>query len=638
LALRPDDAGILYNRGVMLMNLERPEDALASYDKALGIMPDDAQMLYNRATALAALKRFEEELASYDKALRIKPDFAEALYNRAINLQNAMRLEEALENFDKVLLIRPDLAEAHLNRGRALAEMGRYAQAMDSNDRALANKPDFPQALNNRAALLDELRCFPEALAAFEKLQKIAPDYPYALGGMASAALKICDWEKTEQIADTLAAETGSGSSVVSPFTILGYSADHALQLQYAENYTRYRAPPRPQIGHHRASRRDKIKLAYLSGNFYDHAVARLTAELFERHDRSRFEVVGISFGPDDGSAMRARLARAFDVFWDVRRRSDEDVARYLSEQEVDIAIDLMGHTKEERIGILSYRPCPIQVSYLGYPGTTGAAFMDYIIADPTVLPFDQQAFYTERIVHLPECYQANDTRRRRESASRADWGLPEKALVFCCFNNNWKIARPVFESWMRLLCAVPGSVLWLLHDNDAAKANLRSAAAEQGVAPERLIFALPVEHQKHLARCSLADLFLDTLPYNAHTTASDALWAGVPLVTQMGNAFAGRVAASLLQAAGLPELVTANAHDYENLALSLARDTARRMSIREKLERRLQRTPLFNADRLRRNIEAAYMTMWEISRSGRAPASFAVPLPPENLESIIRR
>jgi predicted O-linked N-acetylglucosamine transferase (SPINDLY family) len=370
-----------------------------------------------------------------------------------------------------------------------------------------------------------------------------------------------------------------------------------------------------------------KIRLAYLSADFHEHATAYLMAELFDRHDRSRFEIIGISSGADDGSAMRRRLVAAFDQFYDVRETRDEDVARLIHERQIDIAINLNAFTQDARPEILSYRPAPIQIVYLGIPGTLGAPFIDYIIADPIVAPFEHQPFYTEKIVHLPDCYQVNDSKRiiAERTPLRHEAGLPKIGFVFCCFNSNWKIVPRTFDVWMRLLHKVPGSVLWLLHDNEGAERNLRREARARGVDPTRLVFATRVPLPDHLVRHRLADLFLDTLPVNAHTTAGDALWSGLPLVTQLGEGFAGRVAASLLKAVGLPELVTHNVEDYEALALRLAQDHALLGSYRDRLLRNRLTYPLFNTEGFRLHIEAAYLRMWEIWQQGEPPQSFAV-------------
>jgi predicted O-linked N-acetylglucosamine transferase (SPINDLY family) len=416
--------------------------------------------------------------------------------------------------------------------------------------------------------------------------------------------------------------------SLVPPFLLLACSGNPALHLQCARGFIQDRIRVRLQplwqgeVRHH-----DRIRVAYVSADFHEHATAYLMAELFERHDRARFEVLGVSFGPDDQSALRRRLVSAFDKFHDVRAEGDREVAALLHEQEVDIAVDLKGFTTGCRPEILAHRPAAIQVNYLGYPGTMGADFIDYVIADKIVLPYDQQPFFTEKIVHLPDCYQVNDSLRTiaAKPPLRQEVGLTDQGFVFCCFNNNHKIAAPVFEAWMRILQKVEGSVLWLLRDNPGVERNLRRVAAARGIDPARLIFANRVGHDEHLARHRLADLFLDTIPFNAHTTASDALWTGLPILTCRGESFAGRVAASLLQAAGLPELVTSNLQEYEALAVKLACEPQLLEAVRAKLERNRLTSRLFDTDRFRRHIESTYTTMWRLWQDGEAPRNFAV-------------
>jgi predicted O-linked N-acetylglucosamine transferase (SPINDLY family) len=394
---------------------------------------------------------------------------------------------------------------------------------------------------------------------------------------------------------------------------LMGTSDDGALLRRCAENYVHHIAPAQPPQTDKTAGKtrygHDRIRLAYLSADFHQHPTAQLMVELFERHDRARFEVTAIAFGPDDNSPMRARLKQAFDRFEDVRGMSDAEVARLLRERETDIAVDLNGHTQDARPGIFAHHPATVQVNYLVYPGTTGASFMDIVLADRTVLPVDQQPFFSEKIVHLSDCYQANDaTREIPDAPSRADCGLPSDGFVFCCFNNSWKLNPPMFDIWMQLLKAVPGSVLWLMDGPHAA--NLRQEAQARGVDAARLVFAPKLPPDQHLARHRLADLFLDTLPYNAHTTASDALWTGLPVVTCKGRVFQSRVAASLLQAVGMPELIAGDPAAYETLALHLATNPALLQATREKLARNLKTQPLYDSERFRKAIEATYLAM----------------------------
>jgi len=628
LVLRPHFAEALYNRGNTLKQLKRFDEALTSFDRAVALRPDFAEAFNNRGNTLQELKRFDEALSSYDRALALRPDFAGALYNRGATLHELKRLDEALASYDRTLALRPDYTEALNNRGNVLKELNRFAEALASYDRALALRPDYTEALNNRGNVLKDLKRFDEALTSYEQALVIEPNHLHAFDGTADTALKICDWAKTAEIAGKLNAHVAERASIIAPFVLLGYSSDAALHLKCAQSYIADRIPalPRP-LWNGAIWRHDKIKIAYLSADFRLHATAFLIAELLEFHNRSRFEVVGLSFGTDDNSDIRADLIKSFDQFHDVRFKSDLDAAKLVHELKIDIAVDLKGYTQDARPGILAHRPAPVQVNYLGFPGTMGADFIDYVIADKIVLPFDQQPYYTEKIVHLPDCYQVNDTKRRiaGDKPTRLQAGLPESGFVFCCFNDNYKITPPIFDVWMRLLRLVDGSVLWLLSDNASAEQNLRKQAAGRGIDPSRLVFAKRIPLKNHLPRHHLADLFLDTIPYNAHTTASDALWMGLPLVTCQGKAFAGRVAASLLNAVGLPELVTHSLAEYEALAFKLATEGSLLQSIRQKLARNKESYPLFDTKRFRSHLEAAYTTMWKIYQRGESPRSFDV-------------
>jgi predicted O-linked N-acetylglucosamine transferase (SPINDLY family) len=627
LALRPGYVDALYNRGNALAALGRHAEAIASYDRALALRPDHPEALHNRGNAFFALDDHAAALASYQAALAVKPDYVDALYSRGNALFALRRHAEALESYDRALTVRPDHARTLNNRGNALQRLERHAEALESYDRALAITPADAEVLVNRGNSLLALQRHVEALASYEEAWRIDPGHPYALSALANCALMMCDFTRTARLGSELEAHVATEQSIISPFTFLGYCGDPSLQLQCARTFTRHRVPRLPPpIWTGQVRRGERIRIAYLSADFREHPTAFLAAELFERHDRSRFEVAGISYGQDDKSEMRARLLAAFDQFHDVTSRADRDTAELLHDLRTDIAIDLQGFTYDVRSPILAHRPAPIQASYLGYPGTMGAPFIDYIIADPIVLPLDHEPHYSERIVHLPPCYQVNSQRPiAAVTPARAGAGLPENGFVLCCFNNNWKITPPVFNVWMRLLAAVDQSVLWLISDNASAEANLRAHARSRGIDPARLVFAARVNRDEHLARHRLADLFLDTLPYNAHTTASDALWAGLPVLTCAGSAFAGRVASSLLAAAGLPELITATLADYEALALRLAHDQPLLASFKHRLDREAVRAALFDAERFCLRIEAAYATMWELWQRGEAPRSFAV-------------
>ena len=626
LALDPGHLWALHNRAVALGELKRFEEALASYDGALAIEPNSVNLRVNRAGILFALRRCKEAVADYDRALAIEPKRVDALNGRAVVLISLGRFQEALAACDRALAINPGYAHSWNSRANALTSLGHIEEALASYDRALAIEPLSPAFLVNRALLAVGRQQFEEALVYLEKALAIAPEHHGALSEAMNASMRICDWRRRKDHAGRISEL--AQHAIIDPFVFLHYFDEPKLQLRCSKAYIEQKAAAPPfALGNKKIRRSGRARIAYLSADFREHAVSYLTAELFERHDRSRFEVFGISFGPDDKSEMRARLVDAFDHFHDVRGRDDGEIAELLAELEIDIAVDLNGHTKGDRIGILARRPAPVQVSYLGFPGTTGANFIDYVIADAIVLPVHQEPFWSEKIVRLPECFQVNDTKRRiaERTPSRKECGLPERGFVFCCFNNNCKITPQVFDVWMRLLAKVEESVLWLVRDNAAAERNLRREAAARGIDPARLIFADRLVLAEHLARHRLADLFLDTLPFNAGATASDALWAGLPVLTCLGQAFAGRMAGSLLHAIGLPELVTQSLDEYEAVALKLANEPSRLPLYKERLEQSRLTAPLFDTDRFRHHIEQAYVTMLEVHDRGEEPRGFSV-------------
>jgi protein O-GlcNAc transferase len=600
---------VMVNYANVLTQLGQRSEALAQYNQALKQRKNFFEALFNRGNLFLEMGRTPDALADFDSAVAARPDFPAVWNNRGTALRRLRRSQEALASYEQALALAPTHVNALTNRAIALFDLRRLDQALTAADAALAVQDDFAEALYVKGNILRDLGRLQEAQACFERVLKVAPGHGFALNGLAQMTAALCDWAQAAALAPRLSSDVLADRSLIQPFILMGYSEDAGLLRRCAENYVRRMAPGQPPLCDRKPYRHDRIRLAYLSADFHQHPTAQLMVELFERHDRSRFEVTAIAFGPDDNSAMRHRLVAAFDRFEDVRTASDLDVAQLLRASEIDIAVDLNGHTHEARPGIFSHRPAPVQVNYLVYPGTTGAEFMDYVLADRIVLPLDQQPFFSEKILHLPHCYQANDaTRLVPPAPTRAEAGLPNDGFVFCCFNNSWKITAPVFDIWMRLLQQVPDSVLWLL-DTPAA-GNLRAEATARGVDGERLIFAPRVPPGLHLARHQLADLFLDTLPYNAHTTCSDALWAGLPVVTCYGKAFHGRVAASLLKAIDLPELVTTRPQDYEALALELAGNPALLKATREKLMRNRTTTPLFDSEKFRQGIEAAYEAM----------------------------
>ena len=605
LALAPDHAEAILNRANIHRMLGRNEEALAGFTRALESRPDWPQVLNNKGSVLQDLRRPAEALAAYDHALRLQPGNSQVINNRGSALMDLKRGAQALSAFDDALRLAPDDAVVLTNRGNALRLLGRHAEALACYDRAVALKPDYEKALYNRGGVLAHLKRAGAALADFERALVLDPAQDHALTGAALAARNLCDFARGEKYRAQLVRHVAEGR-LVAPWVLLGFSGDEALQRRAAERAIaeRFATPPLPAPPRHE---HDRLRLGYISSDFANHPVTHQIVRLIESHDRARFEVLGFSTGPDDGSAERARIASAFDQFHDVKDKSAAAIAELIAAREVDVLIDLNGHTEGDAFDVLALRPASVQATWLGYAGTTGAPFIDCAIVDRVIAP--DAAAFSEKLATLPNSFfPTDDSRAIGTAPTRAEAGLPPDGFVFCCFNQSWKFTGDVFATWMRLLAAVPGGVLWL-KPPAAAGDNLRRAAQDAGIDPARLVFAGYADGPTHLARHALADLFLDTAPYNAHATACDALWAGLPVLTCRGTAFAGRVAASLLTAAGLPELIAETPEDYETMALTLARDPARLKALRARLVNRAT-SPLFDVAQFTRNIEALYLRL----------------------------
>jgi predicted O-linked N-acetylglucosamine transferase (SPINDLY family) len=629
IGIDPDNAQAHFHRGNALRELKKTALAIASFDRALEIEPDMAEAWYKRGNALLELGSTEQAIADYDRAVEIKPDYFEAFANRGVAFQALNRLDVALANYNRALAINPEYALAHCNRGLVLELCNQMDAALASYERAAAINPNMMEAVFNRAQALQDRGKFDAALAGFQRAMAIDPSHPYLFGAKLRAKMFLCDWNGLSEEIRELERKIENGEKASVPFPVLAMIDSPATQYKAARIYADDKYPPDSSLGHiPKRPSRERIRVGYFSGDFYHHATAFLMAELFELHDRERFEWFGFSFSPHPQDEMRERVARGIGRFIEVGGRSDREVAQISRDLGIDIAVDLKGYTSWPRPGIFAHRAAPIQVSYLGYPGTTGAAYMDYVIADETLIPSDRQAHYSEKVAYLPGTYQVNDRKRAiaDKAFSRAELGLPENAFVFCCFNNCYKITPDAFDGWMRILQAVPSSVLWLLSENEWATANLRHEAQARGVAAERLVFARRMPPAEHLARHRQADLFLDTLPLNAHTTASDALWAGLPVLTRIGESFGSRVAASLLHAIELPDLIAPTQQAYEALAIALASEPARLTYIKKKLSDNRLTTPLFDTPRFARHIEAAYLAMYERYHHDLPPDHIAVP------------
>jgi protein O-GlcNAc transferase len=629
IALQPHLPKVHYNRALVLVALKRPEEALTSYDRALKVDPNYIEALNNRGIVLLELKRPEEALANFERVLQLEPGTTQTLNNRGNALRSLNRREEALASFDRALELDPTFFEAHRNRGGVLRELNRPEDALASFDAALHLRPDSPETLGDRAETLLDLKRYAEADKCLRRLLEVAPDIEYASGQLMHLQHLGCNWIHYAENERALVESTLAGRRAGYPFPFLAVSDSAQAQGQCARTFILNKYPEsEAPIWRGERYQHKKIRVAYVSGDLRAHPVSVLMAGVFEEHDRERFETLAISLRPEEHTPLGERVRAAFDRFIDVSQKSDRETAALIRELEVDIAVDLMGFTQGSRTAVFARRPAPVQVNYLGYPGSLGASYIDYILADEFVIPAQHRQHYSESVVYLPECFQANDGRRASSETAltRRNFSLPEASLVFCCFNNSFKFNPACFDIWMRLLNAVPDSILWLLAETSEASANLRGAAFARGVNPERLVFGGRLGYSEHLARLQCADLFLDTWPFNGGTTASDALWAGVPLLTCAGEAFASRIAGSLLTAMQLPELITHSPQEYEALALKVATTPELLAGLRDKLARNRTTTPVFDTQRFCRHLESAYVGMWERSERGEAPESFAVP------------
>jgi len=621
LALNPDHIQALSNLGNVLRELGLLEEAAASCERALALRPDFLDALVNLGNVRATQSRPNDAQALYERALRIDSRNADVLRNLGALLRAQGRMKEALACFRKGLAANPGQAELYNDLGTALRDSGEFEPAIAAYQKAIAIDPQHVHAHYNLAEILKVRGRLDEAIALYERALALKPEYSAALSGLVYSRQHVCDWNGIDTLWERLRSDgIGKPDSNVSPFSLLYMPFSAAEQLACSQEWARSNLRPlmaaRSGLGMDASPRTPhaRLRIGYLSWDFHQHATSYLVAELFELHDRNRFEAFAYSYGPDDGSTIRARIRNGCEHFSDVAGESFIEIAQRIRGDGIDILVDLKGYTMGSRPQILALRPAPVQVNWLGFPGSMGTECVDYILGDAFIIPEGAERHYAEKVVRLSDCYQVNDRKREISAVtpSRGDCGLPADGVVFCSFNQTSKILPDVFASWMRILNAVPGSVLWLLETNRWASANLRRAAVDHGVPSQRLVFASPQPLPEHLARYRLADLLLDTYPYTSHTTASDALWAGCPLVTRTGETFASRVAGSILVNAGMRELVTDNPADYERKVLELATSPGRLQDIRRRLQETRDTCPLFDTPRFVRNLEAVYENMFE--------------------------
>jgi predicted O-linked N-acetylglucosamine transferase (SPINDLY family) len=623
LDLDSGDWDIWLNKGNTLHTLKRHGEAIAHYDHAIQLKPDFIEAWTSKGITLNELKRYDEAIAHYDKATSLKADCVEAWASKGLSLHVLQRYDEAIAHYDKAISLKADCVEAWASKGATFYELKRYSEALTHYDHAIQLKPDYAEAWSNKGLALNMLQRYDEAIAHYDKAISLKPDIDWIPGDLLHTKMRVCDWSGFNDSLKNVTSKVITNEKISPPFALLALTDDAVLHQQSAKIYAQDQYPPNPALGPIlKHPRGHKIRIGYFSADFKNHPVANLTVELFELHNKNRFEVFAFSFGVDDKSPVRLRLSQAFDQFIDVSGMSDLGIAKLSRDMQIDIAIDLGGYTADSRTGIFSHRAAPIQVSYIGYLGTMGADYIDYIIADKTLIPTESQSYYSEKVVYLPNSYQVNDRKRliSDKQFARKELGLPENSFVFCCFNNNYKILPATFDGWMRILKGVEGSVLFLYAENAWAKSNLKLEAEARGINSKRLVFGGYMPNAAYLARYQACDLFLDTFSYNAGTTASDALWAGLPILTLIGQSFASRVAASLLNAIGLPELITNTQEEYEALAIELAMNPEKLAAIKLRLVNNRQTTSLFDSPLFAKNLEAAYIKMFELYQADFLP------------------
>ena len=622
LAASPRHEGVLTNRGLALHQLGRYESALSDFECALDISSDNALNYYNRGNTLQELKQYQAALQSYDKAIALDPQNAEAFNGRGVIYEKLKQYESALKECLSSININNSYATAHFNLANILRKAKHINASLAYYQKAHELNPQHVETIINRANTLRILKQYGNALQGYQKALALDPHAEFVPGMALHLKMMMCDWNNYDADLHNLSTLISNGQAASEPFPVLSLLDSLQLQLQITRIYQAIKfkgierlSLPAP------ANRQNKIRIGYFSADFRDHPVSYLLVELFERHDRSRFETFAFSLGENTNDSMRNRLSKAFDHFIDVENASDSEIANLSRSHEIDIVVDLGGYTAGARPEIFALRAAPIQVSYIGYLGTMGTGFIDYIVADKTLIPEESRQFYTEKIAYLPS-YQANPSDRKiaKKVFTRAELGISENAFVFCCFNNNYKITPPTFASWMNILRAVEGSVLYLYSENDWVQAHLENTVSAHGITKDRLIFGKRLPMPEYLARYQAADLFLDTFPYNAGTTTSDSLWAGTPVLTLMGETFASRMAASLLTAIDMPELITRSSQEYEALAIKIAQDKKLASGLKSKLQTNKLNTKLFNTSAFVQSLEALYTQMYQRHQAGLLP------------------
>jgi predicted O-linked N-acetylglucosamine transferase (SPINDLY family) len=623
LELDPNHAGLNFDVGLVFKQQGKLDDAILYYKKSLMLRPDFIEAQNNLGGIFKDQGKLDEAIACYQRALEINPESAEVYCNMGLILKSCGQLNEAVNYFKQAIHYNPNSADAHCNLGNASVELGNLEQAIACFHKTLDLKPDFTNAHYGLGALLMAQQKYSESIVYLKQVVKLEPNHYTAKTLILHQMQHMCTWENigeiTHEIRCAVVDSPVSEKNMFPPLAFLSIpGATAEEQKRCAERWVDSELKFLPELRkkldfEYSHATENKIRIGYLSADFRQHPVSFLMAEVFELHNRSRFHITAYAYDTDGSTPMRNRLESAFDQFIDIHDLSLEDAAKRINADHIDILVDLTGHTQNSRTGILALRPAPVQVNYLGYPGTIGADFVDYLIADRFTIPPEMKKHYTEKVVWMPDCFQANDRQRPRPaSPNRKTCGLPDKAFVFCCFNQTLKITPEMFEIWCRLLTNVPDSILWLSASTPQAEENLRREMRQRGLQTDRLIMAPLRYREEHLARLQCADLFLDTLPFNAGTTCSDALWMGLPVITCAGDAFASRMAGSLLSAIGMPELITYNLKDYYLLALDLSTNRRKLETVRSKIMASHDSAPLFDSPLFTHHLEVIFTRMMD--------------------------
>jgi protein O-GlcNAc transferase len=609
IVLSPNYAEAYNNLGATFHELGRLEKAEASYAKAIELNSNYTEAYYNMGKTLKSLERFEDAIHSYTQAIELNPNFAEAYNNISVALNEQSKFEEAINFVKRAILLKPDYAEAYNNLGISLKEQGKFEEAINALNQAILIKPNYFEAYWNLGNVFNDQSKLEKGIMAYKKALSIKPDYEIGRATLLFELAYICDWETIKENIK-LIPKLGTKNQFISPFSLLALEdapERHFLRSKiYSKGKYSQNILPLPNRSRKTTKR---IRIGYFSADFREHPVAFLILRVLELHDRNKFEVFGYSLFSSSKSEIRQRLESSFDHFVDIEGMSDKEKVLRAKEDEIDIAIDLTGYTENNCNKIFAYRIAPIQINYLGFPGTMGAAYFDYIVADQYLIPPENQKNFTEKQIYLPNTYMPTDNTREISTKyiSKKKFGLPEESFIFCCFNNHYKITTEEFDIWMNFLRKLDNSFLWLSKSNYVSEANLKKEAIKRDIDSSRLIFAERVPIKDHLARYKLADIFLDTFNFNAHTTASEALWGGLPVITKVGKGFPARVASSLLNAINLPELITNNKKEYEDLVLELANNPKKLSNLKEKLANNRLSQPLFNTEQYTKFLEDGY-------------------------------